>query len=74
MIPYSPGYAVNQNYGKLQKCPFCTAEDVTRETKNQLTCGGISCQDLLRAQTSNRCKRERRKRTARIRAAKEFGV
>lgn len=33
-----------RDWGTIEKCPHCQKTNIKRKAKNQITCGGITCQ------------------------------
>jgi DNA-binding transcriptional regulator YdaS (Cro superfamily) len=40
----------NREWGYVAKCPYCSAKNIKRVTKGQITCGALKCRAARRAE------------------------
>jgi hypothetical protein len=40
--------APNRNWGYVEKCPYCSATNIKRVSKKQITCGKPACRNARR--------------------------
>lgn len=54
-------------FGYIEKCPWCPATNIARQSKVQLTCGSIPCREKQNKATSKkRREREAAKKARRV--------
>ena len=61
LMPGQGYYMRMSGYGTIEKCPHCTATNIDKSHKNQVTCGKLSCREKQK-HLMTRKRRERAQR------------